>query len=132
MILFLTLVLLFLMITIGGERGAIKTDTGIASTIPILSIRKRQISYGMWYLTSVINLISLFIFRINIGIMPLARTNNSTSIWSYWWVVWLFFWSILRENRGIIRSYQWYWIHWFLRTDFNFWEMERIFWEYVM
>ena len=25
----------------------IKTDTGIASTIPILSIRKRQISYGI-------------------------------------------------------------------------------------
>ena len=25
----------------------IKTDTGIASTIPILSMRKRQISYGI-------------------------------------------------------------------------------------
>ena len=34
----------------------------------------------MWYLTIVIKLISLFILSMNMGIMPLARTNSSTFI----------------------------------------------------
>ena len=34
-------------IVIESQKEEIKTDTGIASTIPILSIRKRQISYGI-------------------------------------------------------------------------------------
>ena len=57
-----------------------KIDTGIASTIPILSTKKRHNSHGICNFTMVTKRTSLFIRIKHVGIRPQPNTNNSTLI----------------------------------------------------
>ena len=60
--------------------AVMKIDTGIASTIPILSTKKRHNSHGICNFTMVTKRTSLFIRIKHVGIRPQPNTNNSTLI----------------------------------------------------